>query len=103
MIDGQNFFYQPVKYQIRTYDNILKIMASQEDNYTTDYRLDYSYFKENYKKIATDLSKGQALDADPKTLQQITFTGNLNQRGNTAVSFIINEFSDFSQGKVGVL
>ena len=43
-------------------------MASQEDNYTTDYRLDYSYFKENYKKIATDLSKEEALDADPKTV-----------------------------------
>ena len=78
-------------------------MASQEDNYATDYRLDYSYLKENYKKIATDLSKEQALDSDPKTIQQINFTGNLNRRGNTTVFLIIKEFSDFSQGKVGVL
>ena len=78
-------------------------MTSQEDNYATDYRLDYSCLKENYKKIATDLSKEQALDSDPKTIQQINFTGNLNRRGNTTVFLIIKEFSDFSQGKVGVL
>ena len=28
--------------------------------------------------IAIDLSKQQALDADPKAIQQIIFTGNLN-------------------------
>ena len=30
--------------------------------------------------IAIDLSKQQALDADPKTIQQINFTGNLEQQ-----------------------
>ena len=28
--------------------------------------------------IAVDLSKQQVLDADPKAIQQINFTGNLN-------------------------
>ena len=32
MIDGQNFFDQPVENDLRTYDNILKI--GQRDNYT---------------------------------------------------------------------
>ena len=41
--------------------------------------------------IATDLSKQQALDADPKAMHQITFTGNLYLAGNTAVFFIIEE------------
>ena len=35
-------------------------------NCTTDCLLDYPYFKTNYKMIATDLSKQQALDADPR-------------------------------------
>ena len=29
--------------------------------------------------IAVDLSKQQALDTDPKAIQQINFTGNLEQ------------------------
>ena len=32
--------------------------------------------------IAVDLSKQQALDADPKAIQQINFTANLERRGN---------------------
>ena len=32
--------------------------------------------------IAIDLHKQQALDADPKAIQQINFTGNLDQEGN---------------------
>ena len=57
MIDGRNFLDQPVKNNLRTYDNIQKIAAGQEDDYTTGYLLDYPYFKSYYKMIATDLSK----------------------------------------------
>ena len=39
--------------------------------------LDYTYFKKYYKMIAVDLSKQQALDADPRAIQQIDFTANL--------------------------
>ena len=57
--------------------------------------------------IAIGLSKQQALDADLKTIQQINFTGNLEQNGNTTMPFIIEEAKetilDFSQGTVGVL
>ena len=53
------------------------------------------------------MSKQQAVDADPKSIQQINFTGNLeNERNvNTTMFFIIEElFSlDFSQGTVKVL
>ena len=42
----------------------------------------YSYFKENYKLIAIYLSKQQALDADPRAIQQINFTANLDRVGN---------------------
>ena len=42
-------------------------------------------FKENYKLIATDLSKQQTLDVDLKAIQQINFIGNLEWYGNKAI------------------
>ena len=57
--------------------------------------------------IAIDLRKRQALDADPKAIQQINFTANLDQNGNTAMFFIMEEAKetilDFSQRTVKVL
>ena len=53
--------------------------------------LDYSYFKENYKMIAIDLSKQQVLHADPRAIQQVSFTANLDRAGNTTMFFIIEE------------
>ena len=57
--------------------------------------------------IAIDLSKQQALNADPKAVQQINVTGNLDQAANTPMLFIIEEVNkgilDFSQGTVIVL
>ena len=41
--------------------------------------------------IAIDLSKQQALDADPRAIQQINFTANLNRAGNTRFYFILQE------------
>ena len=73
MTDGQNDFDPPTKSNIKTYENIRKIATSRGDDYTTDSLLDYPYFKENYKLLAMDLSKQQALDADPKAIQQINF------------------------------
>ena len=56
--------------------------------------------------IAVDLSKQQALDADPKAIQQINFTANLDRAGNTTMFFIIEETKEtvceFSQGTVKV-
>ena len=57
--------------------------------------------------IAVDLTKQQALDADPRAIQQINFTVNLDRAGNTRAYFILEEAKetilDFSQGKVKVL
>ena len=81
----KNFFDQPVKNNKITYENIRKIATGQGDDYTTDCLLDYIYFKDYYKMIAVDLSKQQALNADPKAIQQINFTANLNRDENTRV------------------
>ena len=53
--------------------------------------LDYPYFKENFKMAATDISKQQALDADPRSIQLINFTANTDRAGNTAMVFIIKK------------
>ena len=47
MIDEQNFFDQPVKSDMRTYDNIWKIAAGQEGNGCLLNYLNYPYFKEH--------------------------------------------------------
>ena len=57
MIDGKNFFNQPVKNDKVTYENIRKITIGQGIDYTTGCLLDYTYFKKYYKTIAIDLSK----------------------------------------------
>ena len=66
MIDGKNFFDQPVKSNMRTYDNIQKIATGQGDDYTAGCLLYYNYFNNYYKMIAIDLNKQQALDVNPK-------------------------------------
>ena len=107
MINGENFFDQPIKNNKVTYENIRKIATGQGDDYTTGCLLDYSYFADTYKMIAVDLSKQQALDADLRAIQQINFTANLDRAGNTRVYFILEEAKetiiDFSQGTVKVL
>ena len=107
MINEPKIFDQPVKKNWRTYHNIQKIAAGQEDDYTTVYLLDYNYFNKCYKMVLMDLSKQQAFDADPRAIQQINFTGSLTREGNATMFFIIEEAKetilDFSQGTVMVL
>ena len=91
MIDGKNFFDQPVKNNKVTYGNIRKIATGQGDDYTTGCLLDYIYFKNYCKMIAVNLSKQQVPDADPKAIQQINFTANLDRAGNTRIYFILEE------------
>ena len=56
--------------------------------------------------IAVDLSKQKALDDNPKAIQQINFTGNLDRAGNTRFYFILEEAEEsvfeLSQGSVKV-
>ena len=44
MIDGKYFFDQPVKSNIRKYDNIQKLETGQGDDHTTGCLLDYVFF-----------------------------------------------------------
>ena len=107
MIDGKNFFDQPVKNNKVIYENFRKITEGQGVDYTTGCLLDYTYFKKYYKMIAIDLNKQQHLDADPKAIQQINFTENLNRDGNKRIYFILEEAKEtvfkLSHGFVKVL
>ena len=107
MTDGKNFFDQPINSDIRTYENIKKITTGQGYDYTNGCLLDYSYFKDHYKRIAIDLNKQQALDADPGAIQQINVAPNLDGTENITMFFIIGEAKetalDFSQGTLKVL
>ena len=67
------------------------MITGQGDYYTTRCLLDYTCFKENYKLIAVDISNQTKLEADPKPMPQINFTGSLEQVKNTQRFFIIVE------------
>ena len=104
MIDGQNLFDQTVRNNLITNDNVRRFATGQGDDRATGCLLNYHDFNQYYKMIAIDLGKQQTLDADPKTIQQINFTGNLEQQAT--IFFIIEEAKekllDFSQGTVKV-
>ena len=106
MINRQNVFDQQVKNDMRIYGNIRKIATGQRGDYTTGCLLDYPYSKQHYKVIAIGLSKQQALGADEKAMQQISFTWNL-EWDEITIFFIIEEAEDtildFSQSAMRVL
>ena len=107
MINGENFFDQPIKSNKVTYENIKKLATGRGDDYTTGCLLDYAYFKDSYKMIAVDLSKQQIIDSDPRVVEQIKLTANLDRAGNTRIYFFLEEANktklDFSLGTVKVL
>ena len=80
--------------------------TGQGDEYKTGCSLDYPYFKKNYNLNTTDLSKQQKLDANPKAMQQINYTGNLNRAVDAKMFFITEETKetvlDFSKETVKV-
>ena len=76
----KTFFDQPVKSDMRIFDNILKIATGLGDDYTTGYLQNSPYFREHYKITAITVSKQQVLFSSPKTIQQIYFSVNLQSR-----------------------
>ena len=77
LIDGRNFYDQPISDQIRKYDEIRKNATGRGNDYTTGCLLDDQYFKDYYQLIAVDFSMQKELDANPRAIQQIEFYGML--------------------------
>ena len=69
--------------------------------------LDYNYFKNYYRIIATDFSKQQVFGTNPKAIQETYFIADLERAGNTTMLFIIEDaeetISGFSQRTVQLL
>ena len=65
------------------------------------------FLQRSLQNALIDLNKQQALDVDPRAIQQINFTANLDRPGNTTMFFIIEEVKetvlDFLQETVKVL
>ena len=85
LIDGRNFYDQPINDLIKQYDEVRKVSTGQGDDYATGCLLNYAHFKENYRLIVVDLSKQKALDADPRAIQQIVFQGVVGGDDNTKI------------------
>ena len=105
LIDGRNFYDQPISDQIRKYDEIRKIATGKGVDYTTGCLLDYRYFKDHYQLITVDLSKQKELDADPRAIQQIDFYGMLttNSQVCTVLEKSKETILEFFKGTVKVL
>ena len=84
-IDGRNFYDQPTDDIIKQYGKVRKVSARQGNGYTTGWLLDYAFSKGNYRLIAVDLSKQNALYADPRAIQQIVFQGVLGRADNIKI------------------
>ena len=64
LIDGRNFYDKSIN--DRKSVRWASVSTGYGNDYTTGCLLDSAYFKDNYKILAVDLSKQEALDADPK-------------------------------------
>ena len=109
LIHGRNFYDQPINDMIKQYDEVRKVSIGYGDDYTTGCLLDYANFRDNYKLIAVDLSKQKALDADPRSIQQVAFQGVVGGDDGTKIRLytILEQpkeaMLDFAKGTAKVL
>ena len=89
IVNGKNFYDQPIDSDIERYEEIGKLITGQDEDYTTGCLLDYEYIKNHYRLVAADLSRQKELDAHPKTIQHIKFAG---QFKNTANGIVAGKF-----------
>ena len=68
IIDGRNFYDNPIESDIEKYRELKKVTIGKEEDYTTGSLLDQNYFDKDYKLVAVDLSKQKELDAGPRAI-----------------------------------
>ena len=83
LIAGRNVYDKRINNVIKQDDYVRKVSTRKRDYYTTEYLLDYAYFKDNCRLIAVDLCKQKALDVDTKAIRQIVFQGVVGGANNT--------------------
>ena len=104
IIDGRNFYANPVESDIEKYRELKKVMIGKGEDYTAGSLLNFDYFKKHYKLVAVDLSKQKELDADPRAIQQIEFKYMLET--NSTIYWVLEESKgtilEFYKGTVKV-
>ena len=87
MIDGRSFYDQPINDLIKQYGEVRKVSIGKTNDYSTGCLLDVclTYFKDNYRLIAVDLSLQKALDTDRRAIQQMVFQGVVGGTDNIKV------------------
>ena len=79
IINRENFYKQPYNSDIKRYK---EITTGQGEDYTIGCFLDYYFIKNHQRLIAVDQSRQKKLHADPTTIQQIEFIGQLKKLTN---------------------
>ena len=92
VIDGRNFYDNPVESDIEKYRELKKEMIGKGEDYTTGSLLDYNYFIKHYKLVAVDLSKQKELDANPRAIQQIEFKYMLGT--NSTIYWVLEKYKE---------
>ena len=57
IINGKNFYDQPIDSEIKRYEDIRKLTTEQGEDYTTGCLVGYNHIKNHYRIIAVDLSR----------------------------------------------
>ena len=101
LIDGRNFYDQPINNQIKMYDEIRKIATGKGDDYATG----CSLRNDHNQSIAVDLSKQKELEAGSRAIQQIEFYGilNINSRACKVLEKSKETVLEFYKGAAKVL
>ena len=103
VIDGKSLFDVPIKNKEETHEKIIEM--SRNNDYTTGNLLDYEYFSNHFKLIATDLSKQIELE-NPGLNQQINFFRKLEEDEAT-LFFLIEKLEEatfnFSQNFLNII
>ena len=104
IIDGRNFYDNPVESDIKKYRELTKVMIGKGEDNTTGSLFDFNYFDKHYKLVAVDLPKQKELDADPRAIQQIEFKYML--RANSTIYWVLEKSKEtileFDKGAVKV-
>ena len=104
IIDGRNFYDNPIESDIEKYRELKKVMIGKGEDFTTGSLFDFNYFDKHYKLVAVDLSKQKELDADPRAIQQIEFKYML--RTNSTIYWVLEKSKEtileFYKGTVKV-
>ena len=104
IIDGRNFYNNPIESDIEKYRELRKVMIGKGEDYTIGPLLDFNYFDKHYKLVAVDLSKQKELDADTRAIQQIEFKYMLGT--NSTIYWVLEKSKEtileFYKGTVNV-